>query len=264
MSFLGGWGPRGIGDAADEPSAAALTEDPEDGLGSWLRTRREERGYDLDRVERDTRISRGYIEAIEREQYDTLPAPVYARGFVRSYARYLGLDEDEALGKMPGELPRPPGLEPLPGLRRREGPPAIPALPWRWVAVLIVVVAAGATAFFFGVPAITDMLGDDGDGTEQVGDVPPAATVGPFEEGTMPDLRNVELAEARRVLAEIGVAATRVIEFEIETDDTPPGRVFGHSPSPGQLLGEDEVVNLFISREAPPEESTEPEASEEQ
>ena len=258
MSFLGGWGPGGIGgDAAEEPSAVAVSEGSEDGLGSWLRTRREERGYDLDRVERDTRISRGYIEAIEREQYDTLPAPVYARGFVRSYARYLGLDEDEALEKMPRELPRPPGLEPLPGLRRREGPAAIPALPWRWVVVLVVVVVAGAAAFFFGFPALTDMLGDEGDGAQQVEEVPPAATVGPFEEGTMPDLRNVELAEARRVLTEIGVAATRVIEFEIVTDDTPPGRVFGHSPSPGQLLGEDEVVNLFISAAPPPEETAE-------
>lgn len=254
MSFLSGWGPSGTGGDAEDPSSVALSEGSEDGLGSWLRTRREERGYDLDRVERDTRISRGYIEAIEREQYDTLPAPVYARGFVRSYARYLGLDEDEALEKMPTELPRPPGLDPLPGLRRREGPPAIPALPWRWVAVLVVVVAAGATAFVFGLPAITGMLGDDGDDAGQVEEVPPAATVGPFEEGTMPDLRNVELAEARRVLAEIGVAATRVIEFEIVTDDTPPGRVFGHSPSPGQPLGEDEVVNLFISAAAPPED----------
>lgn len=258
MSFLSGWGPSGTGgDAAEEPGAVALSEGPEDGLGSWLRTRREERGYDLDRVERDTRISRGYIEAIEREQYDTLPAPVYARGFVRSYARYLGLDEDEALEKMPRELPRPPGLEPLPGLRRREGPAAIPALPWRWVVVLVVVVAAGAAAFFFGFPAITDMLGDDGDSAQQVEEAPPAATVGLFEEGTMPDLRNVELAEARRVLTEIGVAATRVIEFEIVTDDTPPGRVFGHSPSPGQLLGEDEVVNLFISAAPPPDETAE-------
>lgn len=257
MSFLGGWRSRGNGgDAADDESRATpLAGGSDDGLGAWLRTRREERGYDFDRVERDTRISRGYIEALERDQFDTLPAPVYARGFVRSYARYLGLDEEEALGRMPSELPRPPGLEPLPGLRRSEGPSAIPTVPWRWLLLVIVVVAAGGAAFFVGVPRLTDLRGDGGDGESQVEEAPPAATVGPFEEGTMPDLRNVELAEAKRVLAEIGVQL--VSEFEIETDDTPPGRVFGHSPSPGQPLAADNEVNLFISAEPAPEDTEE-------
>ena len=259
MSFLGGWRSRGNGGdaaaAADESRAAALAAGPDDGLGPWLRTRREERGYDFDRVERDTRISRGYIEAIEREQFDTLPAPVYARGFVRSYARYLGLDEEEALGRMPRELPRPPGLEPLPGLRRHDGPSAIPTVPWRWLLLLIVVVAAGGAAFFVGIPRLTGTGDDEGDGAAQVEEAPPAATVGPFEKGTMPDLRNVELAEAKRVLGELGVQD--VFEFEIETDDTPPGRVFGHSPSPGQPLAAEDVVNLFISAEPAPEDTEE-------
>jgi len=249
LSFLGGWRARGDGDdTTDEVTRVTVAGGSNDGLGAWMRERREERGYDLDRVERDTRIGRGYIEAIEREQFDLLPAPVYARGFVRSYARYLGLDEEEALERMPGELPQPPGLEPLPGLRRREGPAAIPAVPRLWVLVAFVVVVAGVAAFFIGLPRLGGATGDEGDGADQqVEEVEPAATVGPFEEGTMPNLRNVELAEAKRVLAEIGV--TDVLEFEFAIDDIPPGRVFGHSPSPGQALAADDVVNLFISME---------------
>ena len=253
MSFLGGWRARGDGDdTTDEVPRVTVAGGSDDGLGAWMRERREERGYDLDRVERDTRIGRGYIEAIEREQFDLLPAPVYARGFVRSYARYLGLEEEEALERMPRELPQPPGLEPLPGLRRREGPAAIPAVsavPRLWLVVAFIVVVAGAAAFLIGLPRLGDATGDDG-ADQQVEEVEPAATVGPFEEGTMPDLRNVELAEARRVLGGLGVT---VIEFEIETDDTPPGRVFGHSPSPGQPLTADDVVNLFISMEPAPD-----------
>ncbi len=246
MSFLGRWRARGNGDdTTDEVTRPPVAGGSDEGLGSWMRERREERGYDLDRVERDTRIGLGYIDAIEREQFDVLPAPVYTRGFVRSYARYLGLDEEEAMGRMPGELPQPPGLEPLPGLRRREGPAAIPAVPRLWLLVALVVIVAGAAAFFIGLPRLGDVTGDDG-ADQQVEEVEPAATVGPFEEGTMPDLRNVELAEAKRVLGGLGVS---VIEFEIETDDTPPGRVFGHSPSPGQPLAADDVVNLFISTE---------------
>ena len=256
MSFLGGWRSRGNGDdATDEATRPARSVNPEEGLGPWLRERREERGYDVDRVERDTRISRGYIEALERDQFDVLPAPVYARGFVRSYARYLGLEVEEALARMPSDLPKPPGLEPLPGLRRHDGPSAIPLVPRLWLLVALIVVAAGAAAFFVGLPSIGDITGGEGDGDEQqVEEVVPAATVGPFEDGTMPDLRNVELAEAKRVLGELSVS---VIEFEIETDDTPPGRVFGHSPSPGQPLAADDVVNLFISTEPPAEDTAE-------
>lgn len=251
MSLFGGWGPRGLGgeSAADE-TPSSIGGGADDGLGEWLRTSREERGYDFDRVERDTRISRGYIEAMERDQFDTLPAPVYARGFVRSYARYLGLDEEEALARMPRELPRPPGLEPLPGLRRGEGPAAIPALPWRWVVVAIIVVVAGAAAFIVGVPQLADLM----EGEPQVQEAAPAATVGPFEEGTMPNLRNVERAEAERVLAELGVS---VIVIEVATNDVAPGRVFGQSPAAGEPLESGDVVNLILSAEPDGDEAQE-------
>ena len=252
MSLFGGWGPRGLGgeSAADETHSSTIGGGADDGLGEWLRTSREERGYDFDRVERDTRISRGYIEAMERDQFDTLPAPVYARGFVRSYARYLGLDEEEALARMPRELPRPPGLEPLPGLRRSEGPAAIPALPWRWVVVGIIVVVAGVAAFIVGVPQLADLM----EGEPQVQEAAPAATVGPFEEGTMPNLRNVERAEAERVLAELGVS---VIVIEVATNDVAPGRVFGQSPAAGEPLESGDVVNLILSAEPAGEEEQE-------
>ena len=254
MSFLRGWGPRGLGgeSAADDAPTSTIGGGAEDGLGEWLRTSREERGYDFDRVERDTRISRGYIEAMEHEQFDTLPAPVYARGFVRSYARYLGLDEEEALARMPRELPRPPGLEPLPGLRRSEGPAAIPAVPWRWAVVAVIVVVAGAAAFFVGVPRLNDLMSGDGEGQAEA---PPAATVGPFEEGTMPNLRNVERAEAVRVLSELGVVD--VFEFEVATSDLAPGRVFGQSPAAGEPLSPDDEVTLILSAEPVEEEQEE-------
>ena len=216
------------------------------GLGGWLKERREERGYDLDRVEQDTRIGRSYIEAIERDQFDVLPAPVYARGFVRSYARYLGLDEDEALARMPSDLPRPPGLEPLPGLRRHEGPPAIPSVQRRWLLLAVLVLAAGAAAFFVGIPRFfgtADEAAPDAvaDATPEV---PPAATVGPFAEGTSPDLRGVERAEAERVLGELDVT---VLVIEVETPDTPPGRVFAQSPAAGESLEAGDAFTLIVA-----------------
>jgi len=63
-------------------------------LGEMLRSARERRGLDRARIERDTRIRERFLSALERGAYDELPGEVYARGFLRIYATYLGLDPD--------------------------------------------------------------------------------------------------------------------------------------------------------------------------
>jgi hypothetical protein len=70
-------------------------------LGILLVRAREARGLTLEDAERDTRISRRYLQALESEQFDAIPAPVYARGFLRSYSQYLGLDPQEMLARFP-------------------------------------------------------------------------------------------------------------------------------------------------------------------
>ncbi len=72
-------------------------------LGTLLVRAREARGLTLEDAERDTRISRRYLQALEAEQFDVIPAPVYARGFLRSYSQYLGIDPQEALDMFPRE-----------------------------------------------------------------------------------------------------------------------------------------------------------------
>lgn len=70
-------------------------------LGTLLVRSREARGLTLEDAERDTRISRRYLQALETEQFEAIPAPVYARGFLRSYSQYLGLDPQEMLALFP-------------------------------------------------------------------------------------------------------------------------------------------------------------------
>jgi transcriptional regulator with XRE-family HTH domain len=90
-------------------------------LGSWLIRAREARGLTLEDAERDTRISRRYLQALETEQFDVIPAPVYARGFLRSYSQYLGLDPQEVLALFPRDeepgyaAPPPPPSQARPG-----------------------------------------------------------------------------------------------------------------------------------------------------
>jgi cytoskeletal protein RodZ len=66
-------------------------------LGETLRQARLNRGATLADAERETHIRRKYLEALEAEDYGTLPASVYTRGFIRTYARYLGLDPESTL-----------------------------------------------------------------------------------------------------------------------------------------------------------------------
>jgi cytoskeleton protein RodZ len=61
-------------------------------IGSILEKRRLEKGLSLKEVEQATKIRTRYLEGLEREDPTVLPDPVYARGFLKTYANFLGLD----------------------------------------------------------------------------------------------------------------------------------------------------------------------------
>jgi helix-turn-helix protein len=64
------------------------------GVGTILREARNRRKVELSEVEAATRIRFRYLRAIEDEEWDVLPGGVYTRGFIRTYAAFLGLDGD--------------------------------------------------------------------------------------------------------------------------------------------------------------------------
>jgi cytoskeleton protein RodZ len=66
-------------------------------FGDRLRREREMRGITLEEITESTKISRRHLEALEEEHFDQLPGGVFNKGFVRAYARFLGLDEDQAV-----------------------------------------------------------------------------------------------------------------------------------------------------------------------
>jgi len=66
-------------------------------FGEKLRKQREQRGLALDAISNTTKISTRMLRALEDEHFDQLPGGVFNKGFVRAYARQVGLDEEEAL-----------------------------------------------------------------------------------------------------------------------------------------------------------------------
>jgi cytoskeleton protein RodZ len=61
-------------------------------IGTSLREARMRQALDLVDAESATKIRTRYLQALEEERFDTLPSPTYVKGFLRSYAEYLGLD----------------------------------------------------------------------------------------------------------------------------------------------------------------------------
>jgi cytoskeleton protein RodZ len=82
----------------DKEKGGAGGGGPEGGsFGTWLRRQREARQISLREVADRTKISLRYLQAMEEDRFEILPAPVFAKGFLREYARYVGLSPDEVV-----------------------------------------------------------------------------------------------------------------------------------------------------------------------
>ncbi len=69
-------------------------------IGSFLKRRREELGLTLEEIAQNTKINQKYLEAIEQDRFDLLPANVYGKIFVSSYAHQLGVTPQELEPKL--------------------------------------------------------------------------------------------------------------------------------------------------------------------
>lgn len=99
-------------------------------LGASLRDAREAKGYSLDEAERSTRIRAKFLAALEADEFTALPAEAQARGFLRNYAEFLGLDPavvlahyDETRHRKPARAPAAPRFNAPPAPRKSPGRP---------------------------------------------------------------------------------------------------------------------------------------------
>ena len=87
--------------AGDRPAASAGAAPPpamdKEHFGTFLRRARESRELVLSDIAQKTKVARSTLELLERGQLADLPAGVYVRGFIRSFARAVGTDETEPL-----------------------------------------------------------------------------------------------------------------------------------------------------------------------
>jgi cytoskeleton protein RodZ len=75
------------------------TETGASGFGDRLRREREMRGISLDDIAAATKIGTRLLRALEEEHFDSLPGGIFNKGYVRAYAKYVGLDEEQAVAE---------------------------------------------------------------------------------------------------------------------------------------------------------------------
>ncbi|MGH7737671.1 MAG: helix-turn-helix domain-containing protein [Candidatus Tyrphobacter sp.] len=112
-------------------------------LGQRFRAAREARGLSLPEVAEQVRIRAVYLAAIENDDWSAIGAPVYIRGFLRTYARFLGLDAEEAVADFNlGEGERGaivPARGDISDFERAGGSRRLALSPLIWIASLVAV-----------------------------------------------------------------------------------------------------------------------------
>jgi hypothetical protein len=120
-------------------------------IGNVFREARNRRKIDLPEVEAATRIRVRYLRAIENEEWDVLPGGVYTRGFIRTYASFLGLDGERLAEDFRRSVEGQSGPAPEPAVataagRSRERYWPAPRASWIAVAAVILVAVVAVVA----------------------------------------------------------------------------------------------------------------------
>lgn len=215
------------------------------GLGPILTEARETRGVTLDEAERETRISRRYLLALEEEEFDIFPAQVQARGFLRMYAQYLGLDTSEMLALFPQDsvMEESDGLIHRDRLFREQRPSARPQMPSIDLRQPRVVLAGGIVALLLVCGLIGGLCAS---GRERAtAELMLLAEQGRAGTLRVPDVREDDRASA---LTKMDAAGITPIVIELQSDRVAAGLVIRQSPPPGTTVTSATDVVLFVSR----------------
>src|SRR5437588_1621215 len=121
-------------------------------IGSTLREARMRARIDISKVETRTKIRAKYLRAIENEEWDLLPGPVYVKSFLRTYGDFLGLDSRLLIDEYKRRYERPSDHEmrPISALtHERERAARGPLLP-PWAIIGVVLVAVVVVLYVLG------------------------------------------------------------------------------------------------------------------
>ncbi|HVY88236.1 MAG TPA: RodZ domain-containing protein [Hyphomonadaceae bacterium] len=127
---------------------AEPADGPHQRIGAVMKAARENLGFSLDQVSKETRVHLSHLRAIEEMTPNLLGAPVYAKGYIKAYARFLGMDETTTLERYLSECailkdPEKQDIAAPATSKTSRLPVAVPVL-----GILVVGLVGAAVAFF--------------------------------------------------------------------------------------------------------------------
>ncbi len=233
------------------------------------------RGLTLEDAEHSTRISRRFLIALEEHDYSVFPAPVYARGFLRTYCRYLGVDPEQQLAELPAGWTGTAQNTQLTPVSTR-GPIAFNV---KWLVAGALIVAVIGIGLFLSRSG--DDLGDlqaqqqadlqseaaGGTGTGATGSQAQPTTaptqsssasngsrlLEPGLPGILPDFKDVDVDAVTEFLTQQDIAYLRI---DTASAGTAKGLVISQSPVAGSDTSDIDQVTLNVSTGASPISTT--------
>lgn len=197
-------------------------------VGQILREAREAQGITLDNAAVRLRLMHRQVEAMERDDFESLGQPVFARGFVRNYARLLGLVPESLLARMDGAPTEPAAVA-----------PTEPALPRSWLTSPWLILSLLGLLLVVAVPvALYAWLNSDG------GERPDAPTPAVIQPRPAPAVATAPVAAPA---ADVVAPAPASPVIPATTDGTPP-----EAPASGaaESAAEGSVLHLDFGDES--------------
>jgi cytoskeleton protein RodZ len=127
-------------------------------LGAQLKKAREQRGVGLDEIAQTTKIGTRFLRALEGDHYEQLPGGIFNKGFIRAYARAVGLDEETAIAEYlaatepsqaRNENSSPAPTNRIVELRTEAESPSVGDLPWEAFAIILLLGALALAGWGF-------------------------------------------------------------------------------------------------------------------
>lgn len=209
------------------------------GVGRILVEEREARGLSLDEAANATRIGRRFLLALETEDFSQFPAPAQARGFLRVYSRYLGLDPEELLVLLPSGT----GSDSTsPESQRVLGESPRTTLPRIHISLPVVIVAAAAVVVVIVCGAVATLVSRQ---NEAVATGRALLSEGRGPGIRVPDVRDDDIDTARRKMNDAGIVP---LIIEVPSDRVREGLVIRQEPEPGTVILRGSDVTIIASR----------------
>lgn len=243
-----------------------------DPLGDYLKQARKKKGLSLEQLSSRTKIQEHHLIALESEDFANLPAKVFAKGFVRSYAKALGLEEEEALQRFLDTSrtfyaqPHPEDAEQTHVQVTLEAPPR-QGVNWSLVFGGLIVVVALAIWYGFPEKQTTEIVlsePEDSISTEPIEEpILPIIDSNEDPEGSVESLQPVETDSTQAAVPAVESVPTEVALPAPEAISIQPIAISPDTPITQSAPPEPVEASPQFKPPSPPTPSTSPTTSEE-